>query len=153
MPPIAKAFEYISTAKVAKSAFEAKEMLILRPTDGITMNRDRLLADAKAKALELAKDYTAPEPLEIRLPGPGARAALDMAVEGFHGQGKATDHDVVVSGELAWVLTGGDTDITTVLTEDDLLDLEREAFMRLVRTPGTIDRIDHMLSTGKPLRN
>ncbi|TWB16866.1 3-hydroxyacyl-CoA dehydrogenase [Nitrospirillum amazonense] len=153
MPPIAKAFEYISTAKVAKSAFEAKEMLILRPTDGITMNRDRLLADAKAKALELAKDYTAPEPLEIRLPGPGARTALDMAVEGFHGQGKATDHDVVVSGELAWVLSGGDTDITTVLTEDDLLDLEREAFMRLVRTPGTIDRIDHMLSTGKPLRN
>ncbi|TWB66231.1 3-hydroxyacyl-CoA dehydrogenase [Nitrospirillum amazonense] len=153
MPPIAKAFEMISTAKVAKSAFEAKEMLILRPTDGITMNRDRLLADAKAKALELAKDYKAPEPLEIRLPGPGARTALEMAVDGFHSQGKATDHDVVVSGELAWVLSGGDTDITTVLTEDDLLDLEREAFMRLVRTPGTIDRIDHMLSTGKPLRN
>ncbi|MDE1148579.1 MAG: 3-hydroxyacyl-CoA dehydrogenase NAD-binding domain-containing protein [Azospirillaceae bacterium] len=153
MPPIAKVFETISTAKVAKSAFEAKELLILRPTDGITMNRDRLLADAKAKALELAKDYTAPEPLEIRLPGPTARAALDMAVEGFHGQGRATDHDVVVSGELAWVLSGGDTDITAVLTEDDLLDLEREAFMRLVRTPGTINRIDHMLSTGKPLRN
>ncbi|HYE52266.1 MAG TPA: 3-hydroxyacyl-CoA dehydrogenase NAD-binding domain-containing protein [Azospirillaceae bacterium] len=153
MPPVAAAFEAISTAKVSKSAFEAKELLFLRPTDGITMNRDRLLADAKKKALELAKDYQPPQPVELRLPGPTARVALAGAVEGFALQGKATPHDVVVSKEVAYVLSGGDTDITRVMTEDDLLELEREAFVRLVKTTGTIDRIEHMLTTGKPLRN
>lgn len=153
MPPLAAAFEAISTAKVAKSAFEAKDMLILKPTDGITFNKDRLLADAKAKALALAADYKAPEPVELRLPGPTAKAALEMAVEGFALQGKATPHDVVVSKAVATVLSGDDTDITRVMTEDDLYALERKYFMALVKTPGTIDRIEHMLETGKPLRN
>jgi len=154
MPPLAAAFEAISTAKVAKSAFEAKEMLFLKPTDGITFNKDRLLADAKAKALELAKDYKAPEPVtEIRLPGPTARAALELAVEGFALQGKATPHDQVVGRHVAMVLSGGDTDITKPMTEDDLLALERKHFLALVKTPATIDRIEHMLETGKPLRN
>ncbi|QJE73324.1 3-hydroxyacyl-CoA dehydrogenase [Aerophototrophica crusticola] len=154
MPPIATAFEMISTAKVAKSAFEARDMLVLRPADGITFNKDRLLADAKKKALELvAAGYTPPEEVKIRLPGPGARAALENAVEGFAAQGKATPHDVVVSGAVATVLSGGDTDITVEVSEDDLLELERKHFMALVKTKGTIDRIEHMLETGKPLRN
>jgi 3-hydroxyacyl-CoA dehydrogenase len=153
MPPVAKAFEMISTAQVAKSAFEAKEMLLLRPTDGITFNRDRLLADAKAKALELASSYTPPKPVELCLPGPTARAALDLAVQGFRATGKATAHDAVVAGELAKVLSGGDTDMTAVLGEDDLLALERRHFLALLRTPGTVARIEHMLATGKPLRN
>ncbi|HUC66294.1 MAG TPA: 3-hydroxyacyl-CoA dehydrogenase NAD-binding domain-containing protein, partial [Stellaceae bacterium] len=102
MPAIGKAFEMIGTAQVAKSAFEAREMLLLREGDGITMNRDRLLADAKAKALKLARRYKAQEPpKEIRLPGPTAKAALELAVEGFRHQGKATPHDVTVSRELA----------------------------------------------------
>ena len=88
MPPVANAFETISMAKVSKSALEAQELLYLRPTDGITMNRARLLADAKAKALALAVDYHPPEPPEIRLPGPAGKAALDLAVEGFHGAGQ-----------------------------------------------------------------
>ena len=83
MPPIAQVFETISIAKVAKSADEARDLMFLRPTDGITMNRDRLLADAKAKALELAANYTPPEPVKLRLPGPTARAALGLAVDGF----------------------------------------------------------------------
>jgi 3-hydroxyacyl-CoA dehydrogenase len=154
MPAISKAFEMIGTAQVAKSAFEAKEMLLLREGDDITMNRDRLLADAKAKALKLAKRYKAPEPpKEIRLPGPTAKVALELAVEGFRRQGKATPHDVEVSKALATVLSGGKTDVLDTLTEDDLTKLERQAFMALIKTEGTLARIEHMLETGKPLRN
>jgi len=153
MPALSAAFEAISTAKVAKSAFEARDMLILRPTDGITFNKDRLLADAKAKALELAANYTPPQEPEIRLPGPTAAAAFSMAVDGFAQQGKATPHDVVVSKAIGFVLSGGNTDITQVMTEDDLLTLEREGFLALTKTNGTINRIEHMLETGKPLRN
>lgn len=153
MPAVAKAFELISTATVAKSAAEAKEMLFMRPTDGVTMNRYRLLADAKTKALALAENYTPPEPPTYVLPGPSGKVALDMAVAGFHRLGKATDYDVVVSGALAEILTGGDADPTQVLDEAAVLELERTRFMRLVRTPGTLARVEHMLETGKPLRN
>jgi 3-hydroxyacyl-CoA dehydrogenase len=153
MPAVAKAFEIISTATVAKSAAEAKELLYFRATDGITMNRDRLLADAKAKALELAANYTPPEKDSFTLPGPTARAALDLAVEGFALQGKVTPHDKVVCAALAEILSGGDADATKPVGEDHVLGLEHKAFMELVRTTGTIDRIEHMLLTGKPLRN
>ncbi len=153
MPVAMKVFEMVSTAKVAKSAAEAGEMLILRPTDRVTMNRYRLLADAKKRALELAVDYKAPEPREVVLPGPSGRIVLDQAVAGFAKTGMATKHDVTVSGELARVLTGGDTDIMDTVKESKLLDLERESFLRLLRTSGTLARIEHMLETGKPLRN
>jgi hypothetical protein len=76
-----------------------------------------------------------------------------MAVAGFRASGAATPHDVVVSGRLATVLTGGDTDVTETLSEEDLLKLEREAFLALIQTPGTLARIEQMLETGKPLRN
>ncbi|HYD65768.1 3-hydroxyacyl-CoA dehydrogenase/enoyl-CoA hydratase family protein [Azospirillum sp.] len=153
MPPVAQAFETISLAKVAKSAAEAKDLLYLRASDGITMNRDRLLADAKAKALELAASYTLPEKPAYVLPGPGGRAALEQFLHGFRLQGKATPHDMVVCSALAEILTGGDADHTEPVGEDHLLGLERKAFMELIRTPGSIDRIEHMLTTGKPLRN
>ncbi len=153
MPAVAKVFEYISTATVAKSAAEAQDMLILRPGDAITMNRTRLLFDAKAKALKLAENYKPPEPPTYVLPGPSGKAALDMAVDGFVRLGKATRHDKVVSGVLAEILTGGDTDPTETLTEDRMLELERIGFMKLIRTPDTLARIEHMLETGKPLRN
>jgi 3-hydroxyacyl-CoA dehydrogenase len=155
MPPISEAFETIGTAKVAKSAFEAQELGYLRRDDGITMNRDRLLADAKARALALvAEGYRPPAPpAEIHLPGPTGTLALDLAVDGLARAGKATPHDRVVSHGLARVLSGGDTDITLPLGEDHLLALERAAFMDLVRTPATIARIEHMLASGKPLRN
>jgi 3-hydroxyacyl-CoA dehydrogenase len=154
MPPLGQVFETIGTAKVAKSAFEAKELLYLRPADGITMNRDRLLADAKAKALVLAQGYQPPKPaVEIRLPGPTARTGFALAVGDLARTGKATPYDVVVSDKLAYVLSGGDTDITETLTEDDVLALEHEMFSQLVRLPGTIARVEHMLTTGKPLRN
>ncbi|ANU07711.1 3-hydroxyacyl-CoA dehydrogenase/enoyl-CoA hydratase family protein [Paraurantiacibacter namhicola] len=153
MPAVSKVFEIISTATVAKSAAEAKELGFLRPADEVTMNRDRLLFDAKQKALAMVDGYTAPEKPEFNLPGPSGAAALQLAVDSFHKQGKATSHDVTVSKELAWILTGGDTDVTETVTEDQMLKLERAAFMRLTKDPKSQARVEHMLETGKPLRN
>jgi 3-hydroxyacyl-CoA dehydrogenase len=153
MPAVAKAFEMIGTAQVSKSAFEAKEMGFLRSKDVITMNRDRVLADAKAKALELANGYQPPKDAVISLPGATGVAALKLALAGFVATGKATPHDVTVSLALAKVLTGGKTDHTETITEKDILKLERQAFMELMRTNATLARIEHMLDTGKPLRN
>lgn len=148
-----KVFEMVSTATVAKSAEEAKSHLFLRPDDGITMNRYRLLADAKARALAMVDGYEPPEEPVFNLPGESAKVAFDMAVDGFHRIGKATDYDRVVAGELGYVLSGGDTDVTEELSEDDILELEREAFMRLAKKAGTLARVEHMLLKGKPLRN
>ncbi|MEE4452716.1 3-hydroxyacyl-CoA dehydrogenase/enoyl-CoA hydratase family protein [Novosphingobium resinovorum] len=153
MPAVAKVFETVSTASVSKSAAQAKEMLFLRADDAITMNRDRLLYDAKQKALSLVDGYKPREAPHFRLPGESGRTALSMAAEGFRKQGKATDYDMVVSDALATVLTGGEADLVDVVSEQELLKLEREAFMRLVRSPRSIARVEHMLETGKPLRN
>jgi 3-hydroxyacyl-CoA dehydrogenase len=153
MPAPTKVFETVSTATVSKSAAQAKELMFLRPTDGITMNRYRLLADAKARALELAQDYVPPRPVDLKLPGASGRLAFDMAAQGFHRRGAATDHDLVVADALAEVLSGGDADPVDVVNEERLLGLERSVFMRLMQTPGTLARIEHLLMTGKPLRN
>ena len=153
MPAVAKVFEAVSTAKVSKSAAEARTMMVLREGDGITFNRDRLLADAKAKALASVEGYAPPPKPEFRLPGPAGRAGLTLAAQGFRARGLATDHDMVVAGGLATVLSGGDADPVDVVTEDDLLKLERRAFLALIRTAPTLERIEHTLATGKPLRN
>jgi len=150
-----KAFELIGTATVAKSAQEAKALRYFRKRDGITMNRDRLLYDAKQKALELAKDYKAPDKVaEIRLAGPSGKTALDLAVSDMRKNGKATPYDVTVSGALASILSGGPkADWTKPVSEDDLLKLEIAEFLKLLKNRGTVNRIEHMLETGKPLRN
>lgn len=153
MPAVAKAFETISTATVSKSAAEAKELLFLRKDDGITMNRDRLLADAKAKALSLVDGYAPPEPPTFRLPGESGRVALGMAAEGFRKRGMATDYDMVVSDALAGILTGNEADLVDTVTEEAMLGLERAAFMARVHDPRTLARVETMLETGKPLRN
>jgi 3-hydroxyacyl-CoA dehydrogenase len=153
MPVLAKVFETISTATVSKSAAQAKEIGYLRADDGITMNRDRLLADAKQKALSLVDGYQPPEKPTFRLAGESGRVGLGMAAEGFHKRGLATDYDVVVSDRLATVLTGGEADLVDTVTEDELLTLERRTFLASVKDPRTMARIEHMLTTGKPLRN
>ncbi len=153
IPPVVKAFQTIGLASVSKSAFDAKELLYLGANDSITMNKDRLLADAKTKALALSKDYTPPKPYLYPMPGKTAKVLLDMGIKAFHLIGKATDYDVIVSGQLAHVLSGGESDFTAPLTEDDILALELEAFLELVKQSGTLARLDHMLKTGKPLRN
>jgi 3-hydroxyacyl-CoA dehydrogenase len=153
MPVIAQVFETVSVAKVSRSAAEAKDLLFLRPDDGITMNRDRLLADAKAKCLELAEGYQPPKPVTLHLPGETAAAGLGLAVHDFINQGKATRYDGIIAGELATVLSGGKADFGDEVTEDQILGLERAAFMRLVKNGSTLARIEHTLETGKPLRN
>ncbi len=153
MPTVSKVFEMIGTAKTAGSALEARDLKIIRESDAISMNRTRVLADAKSRAIAMADGYTPPTPQTINLPGESAKVALFMAVDGLAASGKATPHDVVVSRVLAQVLSGGDTDISDSITEQQLLELELAGFMELVKTKGTIARIEHMLQTGKPLRN
>ena len=153
MPAVSKVFETVATATVAKSAEEARSLLYLRPNDGIVMNRDRLLARAKERALSMVKDYMPPEPRELQLPGPSGETAMTLVLNDFRRAGKATDHDVTVGKKLAHVLAGGKVDPTETLTEDKLLNLERAAIVSLLRTSPTLDRIEHMLETGKPLRN
>ena len=153
MPAVGKVFEQVSTATTSKSAAEAKELLYLRPDDGVTMNRDRLLADAKARALSMVDGYQPPKPPEFRLPGPSGRVGMVMAAEGFRRRGAATEYDVTVATSLATVLSGGEADLVDTVSEADMLALERGAFMKLVRNGPTLARIEHTLATGKPLRN
>lgn len=152
--PAIAAFNLIAPAKVSGSAFEARKLGFLRATDGITMNRDRLLADAKAKALSLCEGYVPPEPPVVALPGPSGEAAILNILEGEALAGRATAHDLVVGKALATVLTGGPSaDPLRPLSENDIIALERQAFISLFAEPATIARVQHMLATGKPLRN
>ena len=153
MPAPAKVFETVSVADVSKSAHDAMEKKFLRASDGVTMNRDRLLADAKARALSMVDGYKPPTPADYILPGPAGRAGLNLAAQGFHRRGLATDHDLTVADALADLLCGGETDIIDTVSEQQVLDLERAAFLRLLRTPQTLARIEHTLETGRPLRN
>ncbi|MEM7252132.1 MAG: 3-hydroxyacyl-CoA dehydrogenase NAD-binding domain-containing protein [Pseudomonadota bacterium] len=153
MPPIAKAFELISLAKVSGSAMEARDSQFLSGADTIVMNQDATLASAKAEVLAMVSDYAPPDAPIFHLPGPSAASALRLVVDGFVAQGQASAHDALVARGVAEILSGGPTDITCELGEEDLLALERDVFMRLVRTPPTLARLEHMLETGKPLRN
>jgi 3-hydroxyacyl-CoA dehydrogenase len=153
MPAISKAFETIMLAKVSSSAEEAREMLIVNDKSRISMNRRRVLPDAKQLCLALAESYAPPTPRTLRLTGESGKVALQMALDGFRASGKASPHDVVIGTHLATVLSGGDTDITRELTEQDVLTLEHDHFMELVKTQATRERISHMLETSKPLRN
>ncbi len=153
MPPVMNAFETIAMAQISKSAIEAQDFWFLRPDDSVIMNRDRVLAAAKARALEMAKDYTPPKPVELRLPGPTGRAALDLGIRDFINKGVASPHDGVIAHELAIILSGGDTDALDIVSEDKVLRLERDAIIKLARTKKSRARVDHMLRKGKPLRN
>ena len=145
-------FQNIARCRVANSLDEARELKILRAGDRITMNRSRLLADAKARCLELAKDYSPPEPRTVHLPGALLKRIIDGKVDELARKGKITAHDAVVSKALSTVVCGGNTNITRALSEQQLLDLERAAFMELIKTEATLKRIDHMVQYGKPFR-
>ena len=153
MRAIEPVFTNIAYAKVAKSAEEAKDMLILNEKSRITFNRARMLADAKSLCLELAENYQPPVSQPLRLPGKTARVALDIAIGQAVKAGKATPHDVTVLKALGNVLSGGGTDITKDITEEQILQLELAQFDHLLHTKETLARIEHMLDTGKPLRN
>jgi 3-hydroxyacyl-CoA dehydrogenase len=155
VPFVARAFETIALARVATSGPEAVKLGYLRPTDKMTVNRDFLIEDAKKTALAMNMEgYAPPKPLrEIRVPGENTFALMKMAIWTLHQQGYATDHDVTVSEKVAYVLCGGRVHADTKVSEQYLLDLEREAFVSLCGDPKTQARIQHMLNTGKPLRN
>lgn len=153
MPQVAKSFEAIATAKVATSAEEAKKMAFFSADTKVVMNKDRVLFEAKQQALAMVNSYQ-PEPAhEFRLPGATGVTALTLAVNDFAKRGIATPHDVTIAKKLAFVLSGGQTDITETRTDLDILKLERDAIVQLAKTPQTRARIVHILKKGKPLRN
>ena len=148
-----RAFKIIALAQMSGSAHEARRMGLLRPVaDRITFNRDTLIADAKQRVLDLANDYVAPPMKTIRVLGRETLGNLDYALFSFREAGQASEHDVRLGHEVAYVLSGGDGPPRDV-TEQDIIDLEREATLKLLGTPETQARIKYMLETGKPLRN
>jgi 3-hydroxyacyl-CoA dehydrogenase len=155
MLPFAKqVFETIGFAKLGTSAPDARNIGYLRDGDGVTMNRDRLLADAKAAALALARSYRPPQPRSaIRVGGESVRAALNLGVHLAWRAGRISDHDALIGRTLARILAGGDLTHPATVTEQELLDLEREAFLSLCGERKTLERIAHTLKTGRPLRN
>jgi 3-hydroxyacyl-CoA dehydrogenase len=118
------------------------------------MNRDRLIEDAKAAALARVADYVRPQPRSaIRVGGSGLLATLKLGVHLALRGGRISEHDALIGRKLAWILAGGNTPSATTLTEQQVLDLEREAFLSLCGERKTQERIAHTLKTGKPLRN
>ena len=154
-PHIRKVSETIAMAKVSMSAVEAREIGFLRETDLITMNRDRLIEDAKQTALAMVREgYTAPHPrTDIPVPGEPALATIKLALHTMVRGGYISEYDAHVATKLAYIITGGDLSRKTLVSEQYLLDLEREAFVSLCGERKTQERIQHMLKTGKPLRN
>ncbi len=154
-PFVKRAFETIALAKVATSAEEARGYGFLSADDSVSMNRDRLIADAKKEVLALAASgYVQPRPrTDILALGNPALATLKLGVHMMKRAGYISDHDALIGEKLARILTGGDLNHETRVSEQYLLDLERETFLSLIGTRPTQDRIAHMLKTGKPLRN
>ncbi len=154
IPFLQRAFEQIGLAKVATSAEEARQMGILGPCDRIIMNRDHLLAEAKTEVLTMvAQGYTPPIPEKIYAAGREGLAALKVAVYMLKEGRYASEHDALVASKLAYVLAGGDLSSPSWVSEQYILDLEREAFLSLAGEKKSQERMWHMLQTGKPLRN
>jgi len=154
LPFLKKVFLAIGTAKVATSAEEAKELGFLKEGDGISMNRDFLLADAKAKAIGMAESgWRPPRPTQFLLPGKSGYATIDMLLYDMQLNHQISEHDRKVGRALARVITGGDTAPTVPVTEQRLLELELEYFLSLCGEEKTQERMAYMLEKGKPLRN
>lgn len=154
MPAIQNLFETLALAKVSGSAEEARILGFLQERDTVGLRRDSLLGQAKQLALGLARaGYLPPRPRLLRLPGPSGYATLRSRLLNYLVAHQITSHDVVVSSELARVLTGGQTSPTVLRTEQDILDLEREAFLKLCGEEKTRERMVYMLQNNKPLRN
>lgn len=149
------AFMNIATAKVATSAYEAFDMNILQRGDSVSVNKHRQIADAKAAVLELAADgYTKPiQDKHIKVQGKTGLALVAAGVNGMRMGNYISDHDLKIANKIAWVMCGGDLSYPQEVSEQYLLDLEREAFLSLCAEPKTLERIQSILTSGKPLRN
>ena len=154
-PFLQKVFETVGMAKVANSAYEAQELGFLAPTAKIIMNSDRRLYVAKQEVLRLDLEGYAPIPNRdaIMVLGQPAQAALEHAAYVFQQGGYISEYDRFLANRLAYVLTGGDVSAPSLVSEDYLLQLERESFIPLLKEEKTQARIEHLLKTKKPLRN
>jgi 3-hydroxyacyl-CoA dehydrogenase len=152
---IQPAFETVALAKVSASGPDARRLGYLAATDAVTMNRERLIAEAKATAIARVSAGYAPPPRRRAIPvgGESLAAALKLGVHLAWRAGRATDHDALIGRTLATLFAGGEVAHRTTISEQHFLDLEREAFMKLLGEPKTLARIQHTLATGKPLRN
>lgn len=149
VPPINRVFQLLMKAAPSRSGADAKATGFLRSSDQITMNSERLLADAKERVLEMAGSYSAPTPWKVTLPGPAGKASLELILETL----KSSPHEVTIGKMLADVLCGDEGGLSGDVTEEQLMEAELTVFMQLVKTPETLARIDHMLTKGKPLKN
>lgn len=153
-PGLNRIFETIGRAKVSGSGHEAIQLGLMAPTDWVIINQDAQIHEAKQEVLRLvAAGYAPPEPAQIRVAGRDGAAVLEMGVYNLRLGGDISDHDVLIANKLAHVLAGGDVPAGSMVTEQYLLDLEREAFSSLCGERKTQERIQHILATGKPLRN
>lgn len=149
-----KVFETIAMANVSTSAEEAKENNFMNFADGISVNPDHLIYDAKQAALALYEGgYVPPKKEKVPVTGDSGYATLLLAAQGMHSSGYISDHDLKIAKKLAHVLSGGKVPFGTLVDEQYLLDLEREAFLSLIQEPKSQQRMQHMLLKGKPLRN
>ncbi|MCP4204776.1 MAG: 3-hydroxyacyl-CoA dehydrogenase [bacterium] len=154
MAPVQKTFETIAFAKVSTSAHEAVELGYLREDCPIVLSRDHLIAMAKQEVLRLADGYRPPEPPELIPPGVGGRLAIQVVIDGFLKAGTISEHDALIAGKLAHVISGGERGNGIHPVEEQyFLDLEREVFVSLAGEPKSQQRMAHMLKKGKPLRN
>ncbi len=154
LPFAQRTFETIGFAKVSTSAAEAIGLGYLRSVDGVTMNRERLIADAKREAIARSADYVTAQPrTAIPVGGENIEAALKLGVHLAWRAGRISDHDRLIGRALARILAGGNRPHAGTVTEQQLLDLEREAFLTLCGQPQTQERIAYTLKTGKTLRN
>jgi 3-hydroxyacyl-CoA dehydrogenase len=155
MPHAQQVFETIGFGKTSASGADAVRMGYLRPVDGITMNRERLIADAKAHALQRVADgYQRPVPrAAIPVGGDAVLAPLKLGIHLAWRAARISDHDALIGRKLATIMAGGVVPHPTTVSEQRLLDLEREAFLSLLGERKTQERIQHTLKTGKPLRN
>ena len=154
IPYLQNAFECIGMAKVSMSADEATTSRFLRLTDKIVTNKEHLLGAAKRMVQAMALEgYKQPVPRKLRLPGESGWATFRMVIDSMCKQHQITEHEQVMAEKIAWVLCGGKTSQTVPVSEQYLLDIEREAFCFLLGTPKTQERIQHFLMKGKPLRN
>ena len=154
LPFLQQAFLQIGQAKVATSAEEARQMGVLGPADRVVLNRDHLLTEAKKEALHMvASDYKPPAPEPIYAAGRDMLGALQIGAWSFAEGKYITEYDLVIADKLAYVMSGGGLSKPGWVSEQYILDLEREAFLSLCGEEKTQARMWALLNTGKPLRN
>jgi 3-hydroxyacyl-CoA dehydrogenase len=141
-------------ARTSNSAAEAREMGFLRPQDKILFNRDHLIAEAKREVLAMAMaGFKPPEKVKLRVMGENFRGMVNAVLYNMTKGNYASEYDAFIARKLAWVLSGGNVPENSLVSEEDILTLERQVFVELCAEKKTQERLEHMLKTGKPLRN